>query len=212
MINRLRKGWLPAAIILSMACASLRAASIDLGTHNVLPNTPGQIVDVMITGNPSAVENIIGFDFFLQIEDGLSGPIITDLQLIAPGTFLENVDLSFGPNPFADDAPTNRKWEDSVVVDADFNSGAGFVTIPDIATILAKVVIDTTGVAPGTYDFLGSVTIGPNTFTSDFTDTQANPLNTLIINGTITIPSNVIPEPASLGLLALVAPALIRRR
>jgi hypothetical protein len=190
----------------------VHAVTIEAGDHLLLPDTPNQLVEILLTGSAAETESIIGLDLFLQIDDAMSGPIITNMNLIAPGALFDGVLLSFGPNPVPDDFPINRQWEDSVVVDASFNGGAGVVVIPDVATLLATVEIDTTGVAPGVYDFLLSVTIGPNTFITDFTDDQGFPLDAVLINGTLTIRQVVIPEPASIGLLGLSLLAMARRR
>lgn len=186
---------------ITLTAGHLRAAVITAGHHVLAANTPGQMVSISIQGDPMAFEVIAGLDFFVQVDDGLSGPVITNLDLVAPGSMFDGVTLSFGPNPTADDAPTNRKWEDSLVIDASFNGGVGLMAIADVIQTLAVLTLDTTGIAPGVYDLLLSVTISPNTFDTDFTDSQGLPLGAVLVNGTLTIPNNQPEIPAPLGSL-----------
>lgn len=84
------------------------ALFIDVGTHVLLPDTPDQVIDFYVTGEP---REIVGMKFFVQIADGgpemgglIEGPSISDLDLI------EDPQLLFHDNNDGERNPEDSFW------------------------------------------------------------------------------------------------------
>src|SRR5260221_837425 len=73
-----RRVGLSFAILLALATVAKADATIIVGNHTLLPNTPGQIVDIFVTGN----DTVQGTNLNSQIADGGPG---AGGSIVAPG-------------------------------------------------------------------------------------------------------------------------------
>jgi hypothetical protein len=148
--------------------AATRAASVNVGTHFLAPNTSGQQVPILVTGG----EPVSGVDLFVQVGDGGAavggddtGPMITNLDLVTGTIFAGN-----NTGAFTD--PTPLIWGATTTT----TSGS----IPANG-LLATLTIDTTGILTGQFDLiLNPPTTGPTAF--------ADPsVITMLVNGSLRI-------------------------
>jgi hypothetical protein len=161
---------------------------IDVGTHQLQPNTAGQTIQLFVSGG-DAVEAI---NFSAQVDGGGSagggndtGPTFTNLDLLTGTIFAPNNSGQFGGPGFPQLAIG------STITDSGSVAANG---------LLATLTVDTTGVSSGDYAFLLSDTLNGNT---DFGN-----IHPTITNGTI----HVTPEPASMALLGLGSLVVLRIR
>src|SRR5262245_42824575 len=82
MMNRFRAALLLSAAVSWHLAAISTAATITVGDHTLLVGVPDQTIDILISGG----DFIQGADLFLLVGDGTAGPLITDVDLIGPGT------------------------------------------------------------------------------------------------------------------------------
>jgi len=205
----MRQIILCAALLLSAATSAQASATLNVGDHFLLPNTPGQNVDIFVTGN----DVILGVLVDAQIADGgpLAGGTILaptfSANLLAPGTIF---------------APYNTQQEDFAL--GQFGHEIAFIGLAtDVHRtavdngLLVRLTFDTTGFTSGTWPLLFAGTLNgdssflPSSVSTSFGLPVVPP--TQITNGSITI----VPEPSSvvLGLFAaagLFAVAVRRRR
>jgi hypothetical protein len=184
------------AIAACTAMAASAAPTITVGNHQLLPNTPGQVISILASGE-GAADAIAGVDLFLVIGGGTSGPIATNFDLIGAGTIFaanNNGQQGFG----AEYDPPSRDLVGLVTTTSGTVSPNG---------VLAYVTLDTTGLTSG--DFTLSITnelFGPSVLYA------TGGASTVLIDGTL----SVVPEPSSvvLGLFGVagVAAVAIRRR
>ena len=156
------------------------AATIDVGHHTLLPNTPGQIVPIMVSGG----DEVAGFNLFAQVGDG--GPELSDFGH-PPGTdgpTIAAVDLKLD-TIFAD---VSGPQDDQTGIPQVAISSIEFST-PGESTIaeglLLSLTIDTTGFVNGSWDLLLDGVLpmfehGP--FHTDFAGIPAT-----ILNGTLEV-------------------------
>lgn len=139
------------ALALSLAIStvtSLQAASIVVGTHTLLPNTPGQVIDIVITGGESAN----GLNFYASVGDGgsdLGGvdtlPLFTT-DIAGPATV-------FGPNNTGQIGGSYVPGSLGTVegpglfASANTTTSSGGVTLNGV---LARLTFDTTGLTNNT--------------------------------------------------------------
>ena len=182
------------AVVLSVVAAPLASAqpSIEVGSHDLLPNTPGQTIEVFVTGG-QAIETV---NLNVQVGDGTNtnGPTIQGVDAIT-GTL-------FAP-------PNNDGGQFDILRDPQVF--ATTVATPPGTTIaadglLATIIIDTTGVNTGTYDLKLADTLNDDTDLGF--DINLNKIEPTISNGQFT----VVPEPASVLLLAASGVMLMHRR
>src|SRR5690606_30459048 len=151
----------------------------------------------LVSGDPG--EAFQGVDLYLTIGDGLSGPLITAIDVIGPGTLFNG--NNFGQSDFGDPLPSR-----TAVALASTQTGTVGPT-----GVLAIVTIDTTGIVAGIWDLK---------LTSDlYGASDLPPFNTfdepmlVLVDGTI---GGLCPEPSSymLGVLAIagLCAAVVRRR
>jgi hypothetical protein len=203
-----------ASLIILLLTASLtQAASIDVGNHQLLPNTPNQKIALYVTGGDA----IAAADLLIQIGDG--GPERVNFPPLTAGTDAPGVPLPIGlPNANLEN-PTFGP--DTGIFASTPNGGQfdglggsipqliGLSILTDTGTVaanglLATLMIDTTGFTSGTWDLMLKDTLAGNTV---FWSESANQVPLTIVNGSLTI----VPEPtaivlvltASLGLFAL---------
>jgi len=192
-----------AAVGLALAwCAGLaRAATpaIDVGTHDLLANTPSQTVQITVSGD--ALVNFVLVD--CQIGDGgplgggkITGPSITNVDVVT-GTIFQynNEGNAYGSGTIIPQVA----YQGTIT---NYSTG-GFVTATGL---LATVTIDTTGFTTvgATFDLKLKGTLNGDT---SFGDSVPAPI---ITNGTIRIVA--APEPGSLALVVAGAGMLLRRR
>ena len=181
-------------LVLSVAAASLVSAqpSIEVGSHDLLPNTPGQTIEVFVTGG-QAVETV---NLNAQIADGFNtdGPIIQSVDLVTATIF----------------APPNNDGGQFDSLNLPQIVGSTVVTplstTVDADGLLATITVDTTGVFGGTYDL--SLTGTRNGDTNFGFDSGDNLIEPVVTNGQISI----VPEPASALILAAGGGLLLARR
>jgi hypothetical protein len=168
-----------------LACSTARGASIIVGNHVLLPNTPNQIITIQVTGG----EQVAGEDFFAQIGDG--GAFLGGLN--SKPTF-ENVDI-IGGTIFA--ANNNGAFGDPNGVPIGSNSAHPLIWVDGTTTLngsitangrLATLAIDTTGLNSGTFelrltDVAGA--LGGFGTTLRSANGDAIPLN--VINGSLVV-------------------------
>jgi hypothetical protein len=135
-------------------CAAFRAegAVINAGIHSLAPNTPGQSVQILVSGG----EAVSGIDLFVQVGDGgaTAGgddtrPVITHLDLVTDTIFASN-----NTGAFVDSTP--------LLWGATTTTANGSVSANGV---LATLTIDTTGLSAGQFDLLlDPPTTGPTAF------------------------------------------------
>jgi hypothetical protein len=182
-----------AVLFLSATCAA--GISVTVGDIVLEPNTADQVVLIMVSnGSSTAVQ---GLDFAISVGDGWggpdydhSGPMITDVDLIGPGTAFE-ANNSGPPAGVA----LGYSWGGSV------STSLGWVT-PN--GMLAAVKFDTTSVDPTSYGMMWDVKlIDALGNAAVFRDNLGNPVEATFVDGTVRI--NVVPEPGPIVLLASLA-------
>lgn len=176
--------WLPVAAV--------PAATIVVGDHDLLPETPSQTVQLFVSGG----EPVQGLNLRAQVADGgphpqvggsILGPTISGIDLLTDTIFAGN---STGQSDLLN---LPQVWVQSTTTLAG--------TVP-AQGLLATLTIDTTGFQRGTFDLsLGDTHDGA-------TDFAGLPID--ITDGTI----QIVPEPTSFTLLLLgcAAVALRNRR
>ena len=192
----LRKALFASVALICSAAAAGAAPLIIAGDHVLLPNTPGQKIYVMTSGQ--AGDEFAGVDLHMAI--GACGPIVTEFDLIGPGTLLFGNNMGqisyFDP---AFEAPTRLPAMTATTE----------VGLVGPNGVLAILTLDTTGIALGQYSLsLTHPVFGPSDLPMFFE-------TTLLQDGTLTVRG--VPEPGSivLGMLAaagLIAAATRRRR
>lgn len=186
-----------AIVLLAFASNAPALPVVNVGTVDLQPNKAGQTVSIsVIDPSASAVENIQGLKFILQIGAGTgTAPSITSIDVINGNTI-------FTGNNMGQFTPAGESFPQALAVDTLSNSG--FVN--DNGT-LANITFDTTGVTSGTFPLsigAGSTRLGSTAFLNGSGDT----IPSTLVDGLIVI----TPEPASLSLLAVGAACLLVRR
>ena len=198
----MRKVGLSLAVLLCLAGVAQAATSIVVGNHVLLPNTPGQVVQIFVTGG----DQIQGTNFRAQIgadpEFGITPVFGAGLStIIGAGTIFQ---------------PNNVGMNDVTFYPALFEAGTATSTGTIAANgLLATLVIDTTGFFSGSWALsLNNTLSGPTDWAGSVFN--GNPVTDPVIeDGSITIPN--IPEPSSIvlcmfGVAGLGAVAIRRRR
>ena len=168
---------------------------IPVGDHVLEGNTPGQKITLRAFGG----EPVPGIDLFIQIGDGgeeLGGtpaPSITDVDLTPLSGIFSG--LSY---PQVDAVELPQACASFIILDEATPSVPAY-------GVVAELTIDTTGFTEGVWDLqLWGVMPGPNGLHyTDFAGVPVDVMNGLII---------VVPEPATLVLLALGGLTMLRRR
>ena len=177
------------ALLAGVAFATAPASAalvVNVGDHQLLPNTPGQTVELFVSGG----DLVDAVELNVEVGDGLSGPTITNINLTS-GTIFS------GPGyTQADNVILPRQRQSDVEGGADVAGSGKFATL----------TLDTTGLVFGTFPLELTVTAGGVDFTTRFSN-GGNPVALTINDGSVSV-----PEPAALGLLGVAGLALIGRR
>ncbi len=132
---------------------------ISVGQHALLPDTPGQTVEIFVSGGFP----VQGMNFNLQIADGgptvggsVAGPAIANLDILTGTIFAtNNTGTSDQDGPFPDPYP-QIEWRSTTTMQATVAAEG----------LLATVTIDTTGWSSGSWVLSASETLNGST---DFT-------------------------------------------
>lgn len=190
------------ALVLAYAgAASTQAAIINVGYHDLLPNTPNQSVFIYATAEPD--ELVTGFNLRMQIGDG--HPDFGGGALLEP--ILQNVDFNGG----VWDAFPNTKTGGSVAgypmyAQASVVFDPVQEPLPPSAIspsgLVAELIVDTTGIFSGSYALdLARTHIGAD---SVFIGAGGIEVPIGIVNGQL----NIVPEPSALTILLLCGSAM----
>jgi len=193
------------AAVLAVNCAS--GATIVVGTHELLPNTPGQTIPISVSGGDS----IQGLDLMVGIGEvktaaspaPYNGPTITGIDVIT-GTIFASNNTGQGGNFFSGQYAYGGTTTSSGTVSAD--------------GLIGTITVDTTGWNSGSGPW--ALTLYGTTYDPPEIPYQTDlpPLSSVAItNGWITLQEEV-PEPASMFMMAAMmaggVPAMLvyRRR
>jgi len=155
---------------------------IEVGTHNLLPDRAGQVIRISVTGG----DPVQGLELNAQIQDGSSGPIFEDADILT-GTIFAGNNLGLFAGGYIDP----RRLYVGLVTQTGSVDANGLIAI---------LTVRTTGLYGGTYALSLTNSLEG---TTNFAGAAAS-----ITEGTIVI----VPEPAVLALLAAGAAVLQRRR
>ena len=186
-----------AAAGLLMASSALATPVINVGINPIQPNSADQLVKIYVSDLISAaVEDLEAADVSVQIGNGNgTAPTITSVDLITGTIFASN---NSGQFPAASGNGPQVNYESIL------NSAPGAYV--NANGLLATIHISTLGVSSGSFKLslgAGATQLGP----SDFYNGSFNLVTPTITDGTI-----VVPEPASIGLIGLMATAVLGRR
>ncbi len=201
------KGMIGGLVALLVCAVPAFSATIDIGTHELLENTPGQPIQIsVIPGNPP--ELIAGMNLRAQVADGgpqLPPPLTGSIdgpkfELFSPTT--TPADLETGTIWTISPLLTNPVVADGrqVVVAGVMLGGADGTTVPADG-LLMTLFVDTTGFFHGDsrepWDLLLEGTVGDDT---ELLASDGTPIGVTILRGAITL----VPEPSTIGMLLAV--------
>ena len=138
-----------AVLIVLLAAAGLAEATpaIDVGTHSLQADLPGQIIRILVTGS----DPVQGLELNAQIEDTTSGPVFTDGDVLTDTIFAGN-HLGLFAGSYIDP----RRMYLGVVTETGTVAADG---------LLAMLTVDTTDVHGGLYRLSLTESIeGPTNF------------------------------------------------
>jgi hypothetical protein len=175
------RGLIVLALILQF-CPAARAASVAVGNHLLMANTPNQTITIQITGG----ELVAGEDFFAQIGDGgasnggvNSKPVFTNVDIIGGTIFAANNMGAFG-DPTTGNAAHPLIWDDGTVTASGSVAASG---------LLATLTINTTGLSSGSFPLVltgVASSIGPNNNTT-LNDTSGMAIPLTMLNGSLMV-------------------------
>jgi hypothetical protein len=232
-IFRSWRGWL-GAIAASLVCplAAQATPTINLGTYNLQPNQSGQVINIYVSdpsGFPaeSAVFTLTTGDGGPQA-GGASGPSSAPMyggqHDNAPLISFVNVSTAVLINGVSTNPlfpPGNNNYNSASIQGGptlglpqfyavSYGTSSGSVEMSGTPVYLCQATIDTTGFFSGSFSISALGTENGQAVTQDtqFSNGNPQPVNAIGTDGLI----NIVPEPASLGLLGLAIPALLLRR
>ncbi len=180
------------SIVVCLSVASVALASvptINAGSHYLLPNQADQEIQVYVSGDTL----VQGLEFNLQIGDGISGPVIQDIDILTGTIFAASNDGIFPGFIFE---PHWAYVGTTTSANLDIGYGPGFIIT---SGLLATITLDTTGLSTGEFELrLTSNQEGPTNFAGVYAE---------LTNGSLTI-----PEPLTVTMLLAGAGLVCRRR
>jgi hypothetical protein len=196
-------------MVLCLPLTAMGAVTITASNHIFTPGNEVAYVDILMTGD----QGINSADISVIIDDALSGgPKILDIDIVTAAVGLYWVDNPGDGGGFNDGGGTILNSDQDAFISVAFNNAVN-PAIPGGGTVLARVLIDVTGMTLGdswalVIDDAVNATFGPS-----FVNATAGPPDPqTYFNGTL----QYVPEPSSvvLGLLAAagLAAVIVRRR
>jgi len=184
------------AAVFSLVTAACAQPVVVLGSHDLRENASGQTIQIFVSGGDA----VQGMNFNVQVADG--GPEAGAFGGTIDGPAITNVDIFTGT--IFESNNTGQAGSGSIVPQVYHAATTTSTGTVSANGLLATITFDTTGFffmdPVHSWDLVSSNTLnGPMDF---------GPIPATISDGTI----NVVPEPASMALLALGALAMIRRR
>ena len=179
--------WAVLFVLPWTACGAL----IEVGQIDLLPNLPGQVRTLQISG----VDQIAGMDFFAQVGDGGPELVVFDLPAGTDGPAMTDVDLEsgifLGNNTGQTDMLASLGGSIPQLVGFGISTTSGTVaSLGDLVTF----TFDTTGFTAGTWDFALKGTLAGDT---TLYNANAGVIPLEVTPGLL----KIVPEPASLLLV-----------
>lgn len=179
-----------ASALMFLASVSAEAQiTVNVGTHNLLPNTAGQEIQLNVSGSGL----LAGLNFFVQVEDGfpdfggtMDGPNITGVDVI--GT-VSAPTIFFGNNTGQTDPGSGAQ-----IGIRNITTASGTIT-PN--GLLAILTIDTTGFNSGTFGL--TLSNGGIPAETEFVGLSGL-LPATLFDGFLNI--TPVPEPSSVAMVA----------
>jgi len=182
-------------LVLCLASTTWAAPIINVGTYNLLPDTPNQEIILTVTGT----DLVAGFNLEAQIGssiDPADQPVFQDIS------FTGGMWDAYANSTMGGIAPGA---EQLAFVSVAFNGVNDKVAANGL---LVKMTVSTVGITSGDYSLRLSNILDVIGEDSYFNAQDASPIAADITNGSI----HITPEPATVTLLGLGALALLRRR
>ena len=226
MFFRSMVGFVVCLGLVASASAEVLPPSIDIGSHTIAGNSTAEMIQIFVTG----AQDVTGLQLYAQIGDGWHDvangtgagvePIFAGIMW--SGALWGNKSGSTGGSQGNPPYSTMGLYNYGSVIE----QGITFDPVPDpefpateydedyyktldgTPRLVATLAINTMGYSSGTFDLMfdaPSIGTGGDSY---FLDTSGDPVFPTITQGSITI----IPEPATLSLLALGGLAFLRRR
>ncbi|WDQ16954.1 hypothetical protein [Rhodopirellula sp. P2] len=187
------------------------AVTYSIGNYSEAVGTAGLSayqIDVMVSR--SADESLIGGRVLFAVEngDGTSGAVIASPPLTFTGNWTSTIwasapDVGFNSQSYEtfDDLRTTDVSNGSVF-------GGGFTGV-ELDGVFTRFTVDLSGLAEGTY------TLTPNFGGASTVLLEASPGVSVPVgstNGSLVITAAAVPEPASLGICAVVCAGVVARQ